>query len=70
MCQYYGGGAVRNEKTSWKGVCSFGGRACTVDFSATDLLRDLVRFLIADLLKGALGDSYESAFSRRYRANT
>ena len=43
----YGGGAVRNEKTSCKGVCSLVVMVCSDEFCETGLLRDLVRFLIA-----------------------
>jgi hypothetical protein len=43
-------GAVRNENTNWKGVGPFRGRVCCVVFPERDLLRDLVRFLMAHLL--------------------
>jgi hypothetical protein len=47
MCTYYGGGAVYQEKNSWKGVCPFGGSVWSVVFPESDFLGDLVRFLIA-----------------------
>ena len=37
-------GAVRNEKTSCKGVCSFRERCCFVVFPECGFLRDLVDF--------------------------
>jgi hypothetical protein len=46
----YGSGAVKNEKTNWMGVGSFGEGVCFVVSPERGFLGDLVRFLIAYLL--------------------